>query len=77
MKLEGDPDGIAALKAMHQKNTGFVKALLEDARSTTDHATTFRDDQGYRYRLTLDPQTGVLTIEEAPALSTMPPPPND
>ena len=62
MKLSGDPDAIIALKAMHQKNPGFMKALLDDARSTTDHQTTFRDDAGVRYRLTLDPSSGELSI---------------
>jgi hypothetical protein len=62
VKLSGDPDAVRALKAMHQKNPGFMKALLDDARSTTDHQTTFRDDAGVRYRLTLDPNTGDLNI---------------
>ena len=74
MKLTGDADGIAALKAMHQKNKGFMKALLDDAKSTTDHTTYFRDQQGRRYALHLDPLSGDLTLEEAAPHTSRPPP---
>jgi hypothetical protein len=74
VKLIGDADGIAALKTMHQKNKGFMKALLDDARSTTDHTTYFRDEHGRRYALHLDPVTGDLTLEEAAPLTSRPPP---
>jgi hypothetical protein len=73
MALGGDPQGIAALKAMHQKNQGFVKAVLEDARSTTDNISFFRGDDGVRYKVTLDPASGDLDIQPAPR--TQPPPP--
>ena len=72
MALNGDPQGIAALKAMHEKNKGFVKAVLEDARSTTDNTSYFRGDDGLRYKVTLDPTSGDLTIEPSPR--TQPPP---
>ena len=74
MKLVGDEEGIAWLKAQHKENPSFIKALLEDARSTTDHATTFRDNTGHRYRLTIDQRTGEIVIASAPPLSSMPPP---
>lgn len=77
MKLVGDEKGIAALKAEHKENPAFVKALLEDARSTTDHATTFRDKDGNRYKLTIDARTGEVVIAANPRLSTFPPPPED
>lgn len=74
MKLVGDPEAIAVLKDLHQNNPGFLKALVDDARSTTDHATTFRDDSGARYRMTLDVTTGELKVEPAPArISKLPP----
>jgi len=67
VKLTGDPHGIASLQAMHKQNPGFMKALLDDVRSTTDRTTTFRDTAGQRYRLTLDQGTGELRVEPAPA----------
>lgn len=66
MQLVGDPDGIASLKAMHQKNKGFMRAILEDVRSTTDQTTTFRDEQGRKFKLTLDSNAGTLCIEPDP-----------
>jgi len=64
VKLTGDPDAIAALKALHTNNPGYMKALLEDVKTTTDHTTTFRDQAGMKYRLTLDHNTGELCLEK-------------
>jgi hypothetical protein len=77
VKFAGDEEGIVALKALHKENDGFVKALLEDARSTTDHATSFRDGEGNRYRLVIDTHSGELIITKAQRLSTFPPPAGD
>jgi hypothetical protein len=62
VKLTGDPEAIAALKALHEKNEGFMKALLDDVRTTTDNATQFRDEEGNKYKLTLDPHSGELHV---------------
>ena len=59
VKLTGDPEAIEVLKAQHKKTEGFLKALLEDARSTTDHTTYF------------DPSSGGLCIERAPARKSL------
>jgi hypothetical protein len=63
MQLVGDPEGIESLKAMHTKNKGFMRAILEDVRSTTDQTTTFRDEQGRKFKLTLDSKAGTLHVE--------------
>ncbi len=63
MKLTGDPAALAALKAMHKQNPGFMKALIDDARTTTDNATFFRSEAGIRYKLTLDPHSGDLDVQ--------------
>ncbi len=74
MKLTGDSEGIVALKAIHKKNPGAMKALIEDARTTTDRATYFRDEvSGQRYKLGLDPATGDLIIDRAVETRTPPP----
>ena len=65
VKLTGDPDAIAALKAMHTNNPGYMKALLEDVKTTTDRTTTFRDEAGVKYRMTLDQNTGELRLDKA------------
>ena len=63
MQIVGDPEGIASLKAMHPKNKGFMRAILEDVRSTTDQTTSFRDEQGRKFKLTFDSQAGTLHVE--------------
>ncbi len=67
MKLSGDPQAIDTLKALHKKNPGYMKALIDDARSTTDMTTYFRDEAGNRYRITFDPTAGELTVDPAPS----------
>ncbi len=63
MKLTGDPEALAALKQMHKANPGFMKAIMEDAKTTTDHTTFFRDEAGTKYKLRLDPNTGDLEVQ--------------
>jgi hypothetical protein len=63
MKLNGDPQGIAALKALHERDPNSVKFLVQDATTTTDMATTFRDEDGIKWRLAVDPKTRELIIE--------------
>ena len=74
VKIAGNQDGIDALKALHGKNPGFMRSLLEDARSTTDNTTFFRDEGGRRWLLRLDPNDGTLTVDEAPPRGSRPPP---
>ena len=63
MKLEGDEEGIAALKAIHAKDKGALKFLITDAKTTTDMKTTFRAEDGRVFVLRVDPRTGNLVIE--------------
>jgi hypothetical protein len=65
VKLSGDPQAIETLKALHKKNAGYMKALLEDARSTTDQTTFFRDEAGKRYRITFNSTDGELNVQPA------------
>ncbi len=63
MKLEGDPDGIAALKAMHEQDKEGVKFLLKDAQTSTDHSAYFRrDGRKWAIRLGVD---GTIHLEPA------------
>lgn len=65
MKLEGDADGIAALKAMHAKDKDYVKMLVGEARTNTDLKAPFKAEDGRRFVLRLDPMTGNLRVESA------------
>lgn len=63
MKLEGDEEGIAALKAIHAKDKGAMKFLIQDAKTNTDLKTTFKAEDGRAFVLRVDPRTGNLVIE--------------
>jgi hypothetical protein len=65
VKLEGDADGIAALKAMHAKDKDYVKMLVGEARTNTDLKAPFKAEDGRRFVLRLDPMTGNLRVESA------------
>lgn len=65
VKLEGDQDGIAALKAMHAKNKDYLKMLVGEARTNTDLQATFKSDDGRRFVLRVDAQSGNLRVAPA------------
>ncbi len=64
MKLEGDEDGIAVLKAMAEKNKEDLKFLVGEARTNTDHRAKFRAPDGRAFMLRVDPKTGALVVEK-------------
>lgn len=65
MKLDGDQDGIAVLKAMHAKDKDYLKMLVGEARTNTDLKATFKSDDGRRFVLRVDVATGNLLVEPA------------
>jgi len=66
MKLEGDEEGIAVLKAMHERDHEYLKMLVGEARSNTDLKTEFKSEDGSRrWVLRLDPKSGNLLVEPA------------
>ena len=65
MKLQGDPDGIAALKALHEVDKEGVKFLLRDARTTTDRSAYFRGKDGRKFRMHIE-EDGSIVVAPAP-----------
>ncbi len=63
VKLSGDPVGVAALKALADKDREYLKFLINEARSNTDLKTTFKSEAGTPYVLRLDVQTGDFVVE--------------
>lgn len=63
MKLEGDQTGLAALKALAEKDREYLKFLIREAQSNTDLCTQFSSSDGKKYRLRFDPKTGGLFVE--------------
>ncbi|HTM23488.1 MAG TPA: hypothetical protein VL172_23355 [Kofleriaceae bacterium] len=65
MKLVGDPDGIAALKALNTEHHDYLKFLIAEAQSNTPHVTGFRGGDGTRWELVLHPTSGDIEIRKA------------
>jgi hypothetical protein len=65
MKLVGDPDGIAALKELVGDHRDYLKFLLGEAQSSSDHHAAFRGNDGTRWELVLHLETGDLEVRRA------------
>jgi hypothetical protein len=65
MRLVGDEDGIAALKELVAGHREYLKFLLSEAGSNTDHAASFRGPDGVRWRLVHRPTSGELEVSRA------------
>ena len=64
MDLQGDQEGIAVLKAMHDKDKDYLRMLVGEARTNTDLKTEFKSEDGSkRWVLRLDPKSGNLIVE--------------
>jgi hypothetical protein len=67
----GDPEGVAALKAMAAEHRDYLKFLLNEAKSATGHAASFRAADGTRWEVVLRPESGDLEVRKP---VTVPPP---
>ncbi len=65
MRLVGDPDGIAALKAMAADQRDYMKFLIAEAGSNSDRTAPFKDKVGERWQLVVQP-SGDLEVRKAP-----------
>lgn len=65
MRLVGDPDGIAALKELSQNNRDYLKFLISEAQSNTDHLASFTGPDGTRWHLVVKPGAGELEVKRA------------
>ncbi len=65
MKLTGDPDGIAALKALHAEDKEYMKFLVGEAKSASDLKAPFKAKDGRKFVLKLDLATGDLEVQPA------------
>jgi hypothetical protein len=63
MHISGLEQGVAALKALGEKDREYLKFLIKEARSNTDLRTTFKGPDGTVFVLRLDPKSGDLVIE--------------
>lgn len=64
MKLVGDPDGLAALKELVDGHRDYLKFLITEAQSNTDHATRFKANDGTHWELKLHLESGDLEVRK-------------
>jgi hypothetical protein len=62
MRLVGDPDGIVALKELVAQHRDYLKFLITEAQSATNHAAGFRSGDGTRWELRLRLDTGDMEV---------------
>lgn len=65
MKLIGDPDGIAALKQLVAEHRDYLKFLISEAQSNTDHHAPFRGADQSKWELKLHLESGDLEVVKA------------
>jgi hypothetical protein len=66
MMLRGDPDGLAALKALQEHNRDYLKFLIQEAKTVFEHHVDFKAEGGVKFRLVFDMKTGGFTVEKKP-----------
>lgn len=62
MNLTGDPDGLAALKALQEGNREYLKFLIQEARTIFEHQVDFKAADGTPFRLSFDLKTGAFSV---------------
>jgi hypothetical protein len=66
MRLVGDPEGIAVLKQLVAEHREYLKFLLAEAATNSDHAASFRGPDGAPWQLVHHPVGGELEVRRAP-----------
>ncbi len=65
MQIQGDETGIAQLKELAKENKEYLKYLINEARSNTDHLTSYRGGNGVKYAVKIDVKTQTITVRPA------------
>ena len=64
MKLVGDPDGVTALKELVGEHRDYLKFLITEAQSNTDHSAKFKANDGTHWTLVVHPESGDLEVRK-------------
>ena len=64
MIMRGDPDGLAALCALQERNRDYLKFLMQEAKTVFEHLVDFKGIDGEQFRLVFDMKTGAYTVEK-------------
>ena len=62
MKIVGDANGIAALKQLVADHRDYLKFLIAEAQTSTDHHAPFRGPDGTRWELIARPEADALEV---------------
>lgn len=65
MRLVGDTEGIEVLKQLVADHREYLKFLLAEAGSNTDHVAPFRGPDGSLWQLVHHPLTGDIEVRRA------------
>lgn len=65
MQLVGDPEGVAALKELAQNSREFLKFLISEAQTATNHVAPFTGPDGTKWQLVLKPGSSDLEVQRA------------
>ena len=66
MNLTGDPAGLAALKALQERNRDYLKFLIQEAKTVFEHHVDFKAEDGAQFRLRFDLKTGNFEVQKKP-----------
>jgi hypothetical protein len=66
MIMRGDPDGLAALKVLQERNRDYLKFLIQEAKTVFEHHVDFKSESGVKFRLVFDMKTGAFTVGKKP-----------
>jgi hypothetical protein len=66
MRLTGDAVGIEALKALNAEHRDYLKFLITEAQSNTNHVAVFKAPDGAHWELFLHLETGELEVRKPP-----------
>lgn len=64
MQVVGDPDGVAALKAMAAEHRDYLKFLLTEAKTATNHVAPFRAADGTPWEVVLHLESGDIEVRK-------------
>jgi hypothetical protein len=62
MHVIGDPDGVAALKALAGEHRDYLKFLITEAQSSTTHSASFKGPDETRWEVKFHPESGDLEV---------------
>jgi hypothetical protein len=65
-RVTGEPDAVAALKAMVHEHRDYLKFLIAEAQTNANHTATFKAADGTHYTLHLDLVADRMEVKRAP-----------